>query len=215
MERKKILVVDDQYHNVLLLKTRLEKAGFNVLEAYDGEEALNITMKESPDLVLLDIMMPNISGYEVCEKIVNDERTKNIPVILVTALTKPEDLARGYEVGAFDYIKKPYNITELLKRVNYALKLSESAVIIRELKNIKKAIENIKLNNEKLKNLIGLIKREITEVELHSKEATINDEFLKSKLRKILSYLAEVEMIVDRAQFDDYDRLFNRINNFN
>ncbi len=215
MERKKILVVDDQLHNVLLLKTRLEKAGFNVLEAYDGEEALDITMKEIPDLILLDIMMPNISGYEVCEKIVSNEKTKDIPVILVTALTKPEDVKRGYEVGAFDYVKKPYNITELLRRVNYALRLSESAIVIKELRNLKGFLENIKLNNEKLKKLIALIKQEISEVEMKSAEASVTEEFLKLKVKKISDYLSELELIINNSPVGDFNDLISRINNYN
>jgi len=215
VERKKILVVDDQLHNVLLLKTRLEKAGYSVLEAYDGQEALDITMKEFPDLILLDIMMPNISGYEVCERIVSNEKTKNIPVILVTALNKPEDLKKGYEVGAFDYIKKPYNITELLKRVNYALRLSESTMVIRELKNLKNVLENIQLDNSRMKAIIGKIKLEISEVELRSKEASVTDEFLKLKVRRISEHIAELETIINKASLEDYREIINRINNFN
>src|SRR5690606_35070585 len=123
---KKVLIIDDLPENVFLLQDRLEHEGYEVLTAYDGPSGIERAMKELPDLVLLDVMMPGMTGIEVCKKLVSDPITSNIPIILVTAKSGAEDTKEGLEAGAFDYIKKPFNRVELLARVNSALKLSEA-----------------------------------------------------------------------------------------
>lgn len=102
---KKILVVDDQPDNVFILQDRLENVGFEIHTAYDGKSGIKKALEVLPDLVLLDIMMPGMSGFEVCKFLSEEESTKDIPVILLTALTSTEDISEGFEVGAFDYIK--------------------------------------------------------------------------------------------------------------
>ena len=123
---KKILIIDDLPENVFILQDRLIQEGYEVITSYDGNDGIQKAYSSLPDLILLDVMMPDISGFEVCKILVNDEKTKHIPIILVTAKAGAEDTKEGLEAGAFDYIKKPFNRVELLARVKSALKLSDA-----------------------------------------------------------------------------------------
>jgi len=125
-EREKtpvVLVVDDNQPNRELLVAYLEDVDCRVVPACDGLEALKIIGKNPPDLVLLDVMMPRMSGFEVCKKIKNDPKTADIPVIMVTALNEFGDIERGLDCGTDDFLSKPVNKLELLARVRTMLKL--------------------------------------------------------------------------------------------
>ncbi|MCD6165728.1 PleD family two-component system response regulator [bacterium] len=119
----KILVVDDIAINLELQKAYLTTAGYEVIEAKSGQEALQKVRDEKPDLILLDVMMPKMSGYEVCKILKNDPETQFIPIIMVTALTSVEDKIRGIEAGADDFISRPFNKTELMARVKSLLRI--------------------------------------------------------------------------------------------
>ena len=118
-----VLVVDDNLQNLELLQVYLEDIDCRTIPAHDGLGALEIIKKEPPDLVLLDVMMPKMSGFEVCKRIKNDPRTSDIPVIMVTALNEFRDIERGIDSGTDDFLSKPVNKLELLTRVKTMLKL--------------------------------------------------------------------------------------------
>jgi two-component system alkaline phosphatase synthesis response regulator PhoP len=118
-----VLVVDDNQQNLELLQAYLEDLDCRTVPAHDGQEALKIIAKDPPDLVLLDVMMPRISGFEVCKRIKNDPKTSDIPVIMVTALNEFGDIERGIDSGTDDFLSKPVNKLELLTRVKTMLKL--------------------------------------------------------------------------------------------
>ncbi len=120
---KKILAADDNPDNVELLKDILEQMGHKVFKALDGEKALAVARSEHPDLVILDVNMPGLSGFEVCSELKADEATANIPVIMLTALTDVEARVEGLATGADDYLTKPYSPRELMARVNTRLRL--------------------------------------------------------------------------------------------
>ncbi len=119
----KILIVDDVQLNLELQKTYLASSGYDVVVAMDGEEALAKVETEKPDLVLLDVMMPKLNGFEVCQILKNNPKTQFIPIILVTALQDVEDRVRGIESGADDFISKPFNKMELMARVKSLLRI--------------------------------------------------------------------------------------------
>ena len=119
----KILVVDDNEQNLELLVAYLETLECPVTTAVDGVDALDKIAAEKPDLILLDIMMPRMSGFEVCRKIKSDPTTRDIPVIMVTALNELTDIERGVESGTDDFITKPVNRLELTTRVKSLLRV--------------------------------------------------------------------------------------------
>ncbi len=118
-----ILVVDDNQENLELLQAYLEDIDCLTVPAHDGLQALEIIAGSAPDLVLLDVMMPKMSGFEVCKRLKNDPKTSDIPIIMVTALNEFGDIERGIDSGTDDFISKPVNKLELLTRVKTMLKL--------------------------------------------------------------------------------------------
>ena len=120
--RTKILIVDDELDTLLPLKRALEMEDFNVVEAQDGVEALEKVRSEIPDLVLLDLMLPKINGFEVCQRLKRDEATSFIPIIMLTAKGETSDKIEGIEIGADDYVTKPFNLDELKARIKAVLR---------------------------------------------------------------------------------------------
>ena len=118
----KILIVDDEKNIVNILKFNLQKEGYQTIEAYDGEEALHKIDNESPDLILLDIMMPILDGFSVCSKV---RRNLMTPIIMLTAKSEEIDKVLGLELGADDYMTKPFSVRELLARIKANLRKSK------------------------------------------------------------------------------------------
>jgi two-component system, OmpR family, phosphate regulon response regulator PhoB len=122
-----VLVVDDDPDVCDLVTYKLEQSGFEVRRAFDGDGALREVARRAPDLVLLDIMMPGISGLEVLERWRSDQATAGIPVVLLTAKAQENDVERGFELGADDYVVKPFSPRELVRRVTAVLSRRQSA----------------------------------------------------------------------------------------
>jgi signal transduction histidine kinase len=118
-----ILVVDDDARNVRLVESMLKPSGYTILQAYDGREALRRVETERPDLILLDVMMPELSGFELCTLLRARHETRLLPILMVTALNALEDKVRGLELGADDFLTKPINRTELLAKVRSILRV--------------------------------------------------------------------------------------------
>jgi len=116
-----VLVADDDPDILTLVGFRLERAGYEVLPARDGEEALALALERQPDLAILDVMMPKLDGYEVTQRLRDNPATSGMPVILLTARVQEADITRGFEAGADDYIKKPFSPQELRARVQAIL----------------------------------------------------------------------------------------------
>lgn len=121
----RILVVDDQPINIKLLQRKLEREGFAVLTAYNGRECLSVVESEMPDLILLDVMMPEMDGIETCERLKQNEKTKAIPIIFITAKSSKEGKLEGLNVGATDYITKPIDLEETMARVKTQLRIQK------------------------------------------------------------------------------------------
>jgi len=118
----KILVIDDDKSINELIKVNLELAGYEVIQAFDGIKGFALTKQELPSLVVLDVMMPEVDGYTVAKRIRENSETKNIPIIMLTALSQIDDKANGYNIGIDDYLVKPFEIEELLMRIRALLK---------------------------------------------------------------------------------------------
>ena len=121
MAKGKILVVDDEIYIVHILDFSLGMEGYEVVTALDGEQALDKARTERPDLIVLDIMMPKLDGYETCKVLKSREETRDIPVILLSAKGRNVDQKTGFEVGADDYITKPFSPRKLVERINAIL----------------------------------------------------------------------------------------------
>jgi DNA-binding response OmpR family regulator len=122
-----ILVADDDPDIRDIVSFRLERAGYETVQASDGEEALRLARERPPALCILDVMMPRVNGFEVVRELRGDPSTGNIPVLMLTASVQDRDVARGFETGADDYLKKPFNASELLARVAALLRRTSSA----------------------------------------------------------------------------------------
>lgn len=119
--RPLILIADDDPDILALVSFRLERAGYEVVQARNGEEAVHVALDRRPDLAVLDVMMPRIDGYEATRRLREHEETSRMPVILLTAHVQEEDIARGFDAGADDYVKKPFSPQELGARVQAVL----------------------------------------------------------------------------------------------
>lgn len=125
MTKKRILIVDDEKDFVKMLQIRLEANGYEVIAAFDGIQGVMVAKREKPDLIILDVMMPAGDGYLVCERLKMSSFTWTIPVIFLSAKSRPEDEAKAYEVGAKYYLTKPYESEVLLDTIKRALEPSE------------------------------------------------------------------------------------------
>ncbi|MDF2503191.1 MULTISPECIES: response regulator transcription factor [Clostridium] len=126
MAGEKILVVDDEEHIVELIKFNLENSGYKVISASNGNEAVKLAKSEAPQLLLLDLMIPGLDGYDVCREIRKDPSISGMPVIMITAKSEEIDKILGLELGADDYITKPFSIREMLARVKAILRRAKT-----------------------------------------------------------------------------------------
>ncbi len=147
----KILIVDDEPINVMIASRILQKNDYEIDTASNGEEALQRIEEDPPDLILLDIMMPGMNGFEVCNKLQQTEKNREIPVIFLTAVTDKESIVKGFKAGGKDYLTKPFNTPELLARVktHVSLKLARDKQ--------QKLIEELQKALAEIKTLSGLL----------------------------------------------------------
>lgn len=177
-----ILVADDDQPNVRLVESILKSNGYAVLRAYDGDEALRKVAEERPDLLLLDVMMPNLSGFEVCRRLREHHETRLLPVIMITALNALEDKVQGLDLGADDFLSKPINRTELLAKVRSILRVR---ALQEEVERQKKELEGA--NSELL--VIQRFKESMTQMVVHD---------LKNPLAAIMGNIQLIQL--QRAQ---------------
>lgn len=206
----KILIIDDLHENVFILQNRLEKENYEIISANDGETGIEKAKKELPDLILLDIMMPGKNGLQVCKELLEEETTKDIPIIMVTAKVAADDIKIGLEAGAFDYIKKPFNKTELMARVRTALKYSEARKTALDSEKRNMFAATVVTANHKIRQPLTLlnltsaaIKRELEKDEI-SKEVVLKKiNFLEIAVKEINEVLKQLQNIKDPV-FSEY-----------
>lgn len=205
--KPKILAVDDEPQNLDLLQQILEEQ-YELLFAINGLKALEIAQKSQPDMILLDIMMPEMDGFLTCEQLKKDSKTKDIPIVFLTALDDPEYIGKGFKFGAIDYLSKPFNKIELLSRVDTHLTLKKNKEELIELNNHleKKVKERTLALDESNKKLL------IANEELKSLNIA-KDEFLKIISHEIRTPLngiiGFVSLLKDEIQDDDHLEFIN------
>ncbi len=209
----KILVIDDRPDNVYYLQSRLQADNFLVITAFSGPEGIEKAKSQKPDLILLDIMMPVMDGYEVCKILTNDEETKDIPIILVTAKVDSKDVAEGLRVGAFDYIKKPFDKIELIARINSALRYAEMK---------KRAIQHEKYQifeatvftaNHEIKQPLTIMSLAMNAIKRELQKENMDKEIIKEKInyledgiKKITTILNKLNAIKYSEKQGEYDK---------
>jgi DNA-binding response OmpR family regulator len=159
-----LLIVDDNVRNFQFLGKMMAENGYESALARSGSQALDFVHKEKPELVLLDIMMPEMDGYEVCRELKSQKATSHIPVIFLTAKTETEGLVKGFEAGAVDYVTKPFKSAELLARIKTHIELKRAREEIRTLRGIIPICAKCK----KIRDDEGLWKQIETYIEKHS-----------------------------------------------
>ena len=205
----RVLVVDDILPNVKLLEAKLSSEYYDVLTATSGAEALEKVAKESPDLVLLDVMMPGMDGFEVCLRIKQNPALAHIPVVMVTALTDKEDKVRGLESGADDFLSKPINDIALMARV-------------RSLVRLKMSLDEWRVR-ENTANQLGVVGEASNVMNESTEKARVliveDKDFEKRKIEETLSKVHEVVMTVESgvkaieaATKQDFDVLIVSLN---
>jgi len=164
ISKRKILVVDDEKELVKLITFNLVIAGYDVFSAKNGIEALEISEQENPDLIILDIMLPRIDGWEVCKRLKQNPRTSNIPIIMLSALSEVDDKLKGFDLGTDDYVTKPFSPRELVVRVKRVLARSENKVSTPKI---------IKIGSLQIDTEDFIVKRNNEEIVLTEKEKGI------------------------------------------
>ena len=184
------------------LSDNLVFEGYKTELAANGIEALEKLSDDTYDLVVLDIMMPGMSGFEVCKKLTANEETKLIPVLLVTALTEAEDLKEGFQAGAFDYIKKPFNRVELIARIKSALSFRESQKVLLEIEKVQTYAATVITANHEIKQPLTLINlstaainRELRKEELSKDVVHKRVTFIEDATKDIISVLQKLSSI--------------------
>ena len=195
---KKILVIDDLPENVFMLQDRLEHEGYEVITAYDGKSGIEKAKSERPDLILLDVMMPDITGIEVCKTLVVDKKTSGIPIILVTAKSDAEDTKEGLEAGAFDYIKKPINRIDLVARVMSALKRSDANKLVLEAEKKNTFVATVVTANHKIKQPLTLLSLSSAAIKRELGKDEISREALLGRLKYIETAIKEITDVLDK-----------------
>jgi CheY-like chemotaxis protein/anti-sigma regulatory factor (Ser/Thr protein kinase) len=206
----RILVVDDQPVNVQLLKRALERDGFVVIPAHGGQEALDLVERERPDLILLDVMMPEMDGIEVCQRLQQDGRHKNIPVIFITARSSKEGRLAGLGVGAVDYITKPIDLDETLARVQTQLRVVQ---VNRDMLDLQRRLEEARRAASigaitqgiahNLNNLLGVVLGYLDLIKANAHRPDIvraNAENLETAVQRIVGIIRQLTSLVVKSR---------------
>jgi DNA-binding response OmpR family regulator len=195
---KKILIVDDNPDNVLLLDKILSREGYETLKAYTGKDGMDLAVREIPDLILLDVMMPDMDGITVCRELTSTDRTNNIPVILVTAKTAPEETNEGFLAGAMDYIKKPFDRVDLLARINSAIKTKENQKLKLEYEKMKMFAATVLTANHEIKQPLTLISLSSSAIKRELAKESVSKEAIINKIASIEGAIKEIANILEK-----------------
>ena len=200
--QKKILIVDDEELNLDFFELMLSKLGFIVEKARDGIEALEKAKRFLPDLILLDNIMPRMSGWELTKKLKSDVRFSNIPIIMLSALDDIKDKIEGYELGIDDYITKPFNFSEVLARIRVVLRNRAlfTQIAVRETR-----LTMAEELNSNIRNYLINFNKDMDDLEKIIEECEKNTAAAE-KTREIKKQIAEIECLMDKTS-SEWDEL--------
>ncbi len=184
MAEEKILVVDDEEHIQELIKFNLENSGYKVICAGNGLDALKLTREEFPNLILLDLMIPGVDGYDVCKEIRKDTSVSNTPIIMITAKGEEIDKILGLELGADDYITKPFSVREMMARVKAVLRRTAIQAVDKSFKfgNIAVDFEKHEVSKESKKVELTLKEFELLQMLIKNKGRVLTRDFLLDQI---------------------------------
>ncbi|HEU5081640.1 MAG TPA: response regulator [Opitutaceae bacterium] len=210
MSSPTILVVDDQPVNVQLLRRKLEREGIRVVAAFTGQEALEVVNKDKPDLILLDVMMPDMDGIDVCQRLQEKEETRSIPVIFITARSSKESKLEGLAVGAVDYITKPIDLDETLARVQTQLRF---VAINREMVDLQRRLQEARRAAtigavtqgiaHNLNNLLGVVLGYLDLIKTHYNKPEFvkrNADHVENAVQRIVNIIKQLTSLVGKSR---------------
>lgn len=234
-EQYKILIVDDLPKNIMVLGNNLLNENYQIAYARSGHEAIELSLISNFDLILLDIMMPGIDGFETCKRILSNPKTANVPIIFITAKNDYDSIIKGFDAGAKDYVTKPFNSKELLARVRTHLELKRNR---EELENLNQELERkvlertnqLRMANEKIKRLdeakssfLGIISHEVRTPlngifgsvemlkDIHADEETKDIIEMMSESAERLLAFSELSTLIAELNIDQYELAKNTV----
>ena len=222
MEKNKkglILIVDDVLKNIQLLGNVLQNEGYDISFAISGEQALTIVENIKPDLILLDIMMPGIDGFEVCKQLQNKEKSKDIPIIFLSAKIETDDIVNGFKIGAVDYITKPFIQEELLARVNTHFELKKNRDMIASIKEKEMFNAMVVTANHQIRQPLTTLQGSVDLIFMYKDEDIKNGFKTNPKiydfLDKIKRNVTRIASILDKLKEIDTPQYKTYLNNEN
>ncbi|MBI2416622.1 MAG: response regulator [Ignavibacteriales bacterium] len=194
----KILVIDDHRDTLAVLSGFLKKEKFQVIVAESSKDGLEKAVAEEPDLILLDIMIPDMNGLDLCRILTTTPETCDIPIIFISAKITPEDVRTGFQAGAVDYVKKPIDKIELIERIRYALRRTEATELMVQQEKLLTFSATAVTANHKLKQPLTLINLSMSAIKRVLDKDSINKEEVLEKLEIIHSSVQQITAILNR-----------------
>jgi DNA-binding response OmpR family regulator len=213
-----ILLVDDQQDILRLISRRLEINGFKTVLTTKGAECFELALLHKPDAILLDIMMPDANGLDLCRLIRNNPETCHIPILLVSGRILPQDVQDGFSAGASDYIKKPFEQAELIERVRQAIKQEQMRASQLEAESSKTYAATVVSANHKLKQPLTLISLSVTSIRRMLTKQTVDKVAMEQKLDAINAAVGQIAEMLDalaqinKPEFEKYIRDITMVN---
>jgi light-regulated signal transduction histidine kinase (bacteriophytochrome) len=199
--RADIMIVDDTPDNLQVLFTMLNEHGYEVRRVLNGQQAMNAIATDPPELILLDIMMPELNGYEVCIKLKSQENTRHIPIIFLSALDEAVDRVRGFEVGGADYITKPFHIQEVIARVENQLTIiRQRRQLLQQNENLQQLNIELSRSNEELEEFAHVVSHELLQplTTIKALSQLLLFKYLKDFNQEIQQFLNQIVAATDR-----------------
>lgn len=199
MSTANILLIDDNKLNARMIDLILKNDNFSVMSTTSGKEGLELAVSKKPDLILLDIMMPEMDGFEVCSHLKASEATRDIPVIFLTSKSDSDGIVKGFELGASDYVTRPFNRTELLARLRTHIALKESSAKVVDLERKNSILAMGATTNHEINQPLTVMTGNLFLLEQSFKDTKLTDE-QKESIRKMDAAVMKIKELLAKYQ---------------